>query len=494
MNELPVFGLCFTTIAFYLRYHPISLKTNYMGTTVNWKSLIFNINNQALVPVIGNDLSYISLKAEKYNASEHADLLLRSGEQKDNRLFINLYRYLPVRLWEIFGKGPLPNKTDLNHITLQLYEEGILENEILTAIRQEIHSLEDDEIWWQPYAQLASIQGFDTIISVNYDHFLERAFELAGRHINASRHFTIPPAAQNPDVRTDPALPIVYNLMGSIEGLNFAVTDEQSLEFLYLQLNSSDLQTRELFNRINRKNLLLIGSSFPDWFMRFFIRILSNERFRNSIKAKMVACNSASYEPELRTFLESNAIRVVPIGNPEQQGEFPSASAFVDEMFKQNSNNKARIEKEKKFRENVFISYSRDDKEWATRIRNELEKNGVNVFFDEDDLKTGDHYNQLIRKYLKECDYFLAVISEHAVGDPNRYVYDKEWRYAIFLEDDRHFIRPFIIDQTSPQDSRIPEEIRNLSISSIPDPNELENIIRKFIRENSFTPITDSNG
>jgi hypothetical protein len=143
------------------------------------------------------------------------------------------------------------------------------------------------------------------------------------------------------------------------------------------------------------------------------------------------------------------------------------------------------------YKEVVFISYSWTDKPLADRVKNEFEKHGLNVFFDDDELKTGDRYNQVIKNYLKDCNFFLALISNNAISDKNRYVYDKEWRSAIVLDGfkDQSYIRPFIIDDTPPTDDRIPEEFRNLNITKIDNFDELDKVVRDFIRDNNLVPV-----
>ena len=285
--------------------------------------------------------------------------------------------------------------------------------------------------------------------------------------------------------------------MGNVEGYNFAITDEQSLEYLYMLQNGIDSVAKELFDSISRKNILLVGSSFPDWFMRFFIRIISNERFKNSVKAKYVACDHTHHDNELKNFLENNATKVIPIDadlartSPEGSKFYKNSIEFIDQMYEQCSKSNEIKKSETHYKETVFISYSWTDKSLAERIKNEFEKNGLNVFFDDDELKTGDRYNQVIKKYLKECDYFVALISQNAISDQSRYVYDKEWKFAIFFDDERRYIRPYIIDETLPTDSRIPEEIRNLNIEKIQNFDDLGKVVRKFIQENNLTPISD---
>jgi len=468
-----------------------------MDNQFNWKSFVYNINSKAIVPVIGNDLSIIQLTKECIADFENHEILFKLSTEKGDDVQINLYKYLAVRLWDIFEKGPMTISATVNNVALHLMNIDIPENDIILAIRNEISILSPDEIILEPYKRLIRIKGFESFVTVNYDNFLERAFEAEGRHVNKSLNFSIPFPALNPNDRKDPALPKIYNLMGNVEGYNFAITDEQSLEYLYMLQNGIDSIAKELFDSISRKNILLVGSSFPDWFMRFFIRIISNERFKNSVKAKYVACDYTHHDNELKNFLENNATKVIPIdadlarSSSEGNKFYTNSIEFIDQMYEQCNKSNETKKSETHYKETVFISYSWTDKSLAERIKNEFEKNGLNVFFDDDQLKTGDRYNQVIKKYLKECDYFVALISQNAISDQSRYVYDKEWKFAIFFDDERRYIRPYIIDETLPTDSRIPEEIRNLNIEKILNFDDLGKVVRKFILENNLTPISD---
>ncbi|MDQ6761025.1 MAG: TIR domain-containing protein [Bacteroidota bacterium] len=466
-----------------------------MENQFNWKSFVYNINSRGMVPVIGNDLSMLKLDKSFIGQSDNLEAMVEAGSFDGQYLLINLYQYLAFKLWDIFGKDALPLPVTLNHIVLKL-QGYILENEINNAIKNEITSLTDDQVLLQPYRDLIKISGFETFITVNIDNFLERAFVAENRHTNPSFNFSVPFPAIDINSQKDPAIPGIYNLMGNIRGYNFATTDEQSLEYVFELLNGSDVIAKDLFDAIHQKNILFIGSSFPDWFMRFFIRILSKERFRYSLKTKYVACDSTLQDAELITFLETNATKVIPISAKEQDINgnkvYKSSIEFIHEMFAQCDKNGLSKTKEVKYKELIFISYSRDDKSLAERLRNEFEKNGLRVFFDEDTLQTGDLYNQVIRKYIKTCDFFVAIISENAIKDKSRYVYEKEWKSAIVLNNFNGYpnIRPFIIDKTVPTDDRIPEEIRNLNIETNLVFDDLGKTVQKFIKENNLTPIT----
>jgi hypothetical protein len=384
----------------------------------------------------------------------------------------------------------------MNNIVLALQKINTKENDINNAIRKEITSLTDEQIILEPFRKLVRIDKFETFITVNIDNFLERAFAAETKHANKSFNFSIPHTAVDPGNKKDKAVPSIFNLMGNIEGYNFALTDEQCFEYIFTLQKGNDAIAKELLDSTYQKNTLFAGCSTPDWFMRFFIRVISSERYKDSLKDKYVACDCTLKDRELLTFLENNSAKVIPIGSTEQvmngNKGYKNSIEFIDDIYSQCAVNDPKTPNNPRYKEILFISYSRDDKSLAERLRNEFERNGLKVFFDDDTLQIGDRYNEVIRKSIKDCDYFVALISENAINDKARYVYDKEWRTAIVLNSfkDNSYIRPFIIDQTNPTDARIPEEIRSLNINLIQNFDDLGKTVQKFIRENGLTPIT----
>jgi type IV secretory pathway TraG/TraD family ATPase VirD4 len=51
----------------------------------------------------------------------------------------------------------------------------------------------------------------------------------------------------------------------------------------------------------------------------------------------------------------------------------------------------------------VFISYASQDADAATRIRDMLREAGLEVWFDQSELRGGDAWDASIRKMIKEC-------------------------------------------------------------------------------------------
>ncbi|URQ90087.1 toll/interleukin-1 receptor domain-containing protein [Pseudoalteromonas sp. SCSIO 43101] len=65
----------------------------------------------------------------------------------------------------------------------------------------------------------------------------------------------------------------------------------------------------------------------------------------------------------------------------------------------------------------LFLSYSSADKVIASSLKASFERNGYQVWFDQANIATGDHYADCIPKGLKESDLFLVLCTKNSMGD-----------------------------------------------------------------------------
>jgi len=65
----------------------------------------------------------------------------------------------------------------------------------------------------------------------------------------------------------------------------------------------------------------------------------------------------------------------------------------------------------------VFISYASEYKNIADRIAVGLRQDGIDVFFDRDQLAPGGAYDTRIRKAIKQSDLFIFLISPESVSE-----------------------------------------------------------------------------
>ncbi|HVS77740.1 MAG TPA: toll/interleukin-1 receptor domain-containing protein, partial [Steroidobacteraceae bacterium] len=81
-------------------------------------------------------------------------------------------------------------------------------------------------------------------------------------------------------------------------------------------------------------------------------------------------------------------------------------------------------------RPTVFLSYASEDRRAAQLLRDALPGFGLEVWYDESDLVGGDAWDQKIRRQIRECDYFMPVISAHTEARHEGY-FRREWRLAV---------------------------------------------------------------
>ena len=120
----------------------------------------------------------------------------------------------------------------------------------------------------------------------------------------------------------------------------------------------------------------------------------------------------------------------------------------------------------------VFLSYASQDAEAAQRICEALRTAGIEVWFDQSELRGGDAWDQSIRKQIKTCALFLPVISGNTHARDEGY-FRLEWKLAVdrchLMATDRAFLLPVVIDDTRDDDGRVPERFRDVQWTRLPD-------------------------
>lgn len=119
----------------------------------------------------------------------------------------------------------------------------------------------------------------------------------------------------------------------------------------------------------------------------------------------------------------------------------------------------------------VFLSYASQDAEAARCICEALTAAGIEVWFDQSQLRGGEAWDRQITKQIKECALFLAVISAHTEERSEGY-FRREWRVAVErmrdMADDRTFLLPVVIDSTREDAARVPDRFREVHWMRLP--------------------------
>ena len=108
----------------------------------------------------------------------------------------------------------------------------------------------------------------------------------------------------------------------------------------------------------------------------------------------------------------------------------------------------------------AFLSYASQDAEAAKRICDALRAAGVEVWFDQSELRGGDAWDAKIRKQIKECALFVPVISANTQARHEGY-FRLEWHLAEqrshLIARGRPFIVPVSVDETRDNNALVPD-------------------------------------
>src|SRR5260370_26968458 len=64
-------------------------------------------------------------------------------------------------------------------------------------------------------------------------------------------------------------------------------------------------------------------------------------------------------------------------------------------------------------RPRVFLSYSTKDKRLASEVRGHLKLRGYSIFLAHEDLEVSQEWEKAIRKELRSCQVYMALLTEH---------------------------------------------------------------------------------
>jgi len=113
----------------------------------------------------------------------------------------------------------------------------------------------------------------------------------------------------------------------------------------------------------------------------------------------------------------------------------------------------------------IFLSYAKQDAEAAERICTALRAAGMEIWFDQSELRGGDAWDASIRKQIKNCALFLAIISKNTRARQEGY-FRLEWKLAVdrshLMSQERAFLLPVAIDDTPEDSDNLPDRFKEV--------------------------------
>jgi TolB-like protein len=118
----------------------------------------------------------------------------------------------------------------------------------------------------------------------------------------------------------------------------------------------------------------------------------------------------------------------------------------------------------------VFLSYASQDAQVAQRLCAALRAQGIEVWIDQQELRGGEEWDAEIRKQIKACALFIALISRATQSRDEGY-FRLEWKLAVDrshqMSEHRAFLIPVVIDDTSGNEA-VPERFREFQWIRLP--------------------------
>lgn len=403
-------------------------------TGAAWNRLLAMMRDGTVVPVIG---SRLMIDAE--------------GNSVQARIAAKLLADFDVDVPE----GGLTRFREVNE-AVALLKDKVDPQDLYFPIYQAIVGLQKQGIP-ESIRKLAQISDFKLIVTLTPDDLLARALQAENRAINEVVHSPKLPTDQGADLPIDwqqrgGAVQLLYLFGKARPSPLFAIHDEDLLEYAHNVIAGGSHAPKAFLGALQDRNLLLVGCNFPDWLSRFMLRATRRGRLADHQGGRGWLIEPLGREDPFIGFLGkySPAISALTSTEPAQ---------FVDELHARwmaehlPDSGVPPVPAEPTTPESAmfFISYSRNtDLARALKLYEVLKGLGVaesEIWFDRETLEPSDLFKQRILDGIRNCRYFLPLISHEATDRERAFVF-REWNEATCMlpELNRTYLVPLVVD------------------------------------------------
>jgi hypothetical protein len=440
--------------------------------------LLEYVEDGKVIPIIGEELLRVRQDGEEFP----------------------LYLYIAAKLAERLEipAGSLPTEPSLNAVVCHYLQSGGVPEEVYPKIRPILNQAR----FAPPEAllQLARIDRFKLFVVLTFDSLLAAAINEV-RFSGDSRTLELAYSPKNvqdlPGPIEELRQPVVYHLFGKLSSQpDYVITDEDTLEFLH-HMQSKSVAAEHLFDALRDNHLLFIGCAFPDWLPRFLLRIAKSRQLSlRRTEMELLVGSLANRDSDLLVFLRhfSKRTKIASCSPTEFVGELEarysnraasSAAARGDLPGATRPSGARETAKTSMAPGAVFISYAHEDQAAAHRLRNFLEEEaGVDVWLDSRRLEAGDDWGHKIRRNIKNCSYFMPLISVAATRRGEGY-FRREWSLAVEramdFADSVPFIIPVAIDDLDEDADGVPERFLKPQWTRLPGGAGNEEFRRRMV-------------
>lgn len=335
---------------------------------------------------------------------------------------------------------------------------------------------------------------FRHIITTGLDPLMETALQRAGKAPAIERYHY---RGRNEELLPEPtvASPLLFHLYGRVtEPSSVVLTELQLLDFLSRVISRDPPLPNDLNAALTHGRLFLfLGFGLRHWYLRILFHVLKVLRpdsrgfaiegleaaaapeaptrdpvvffYRDNFKTDLVRLDPAEFVKELRArYVASGGPARIEAARSAKEAPAPAPQAAGGST--------------------VFICHAHEDRDHATQVHDALKRARLEPWLDQEALRGGDRWDDLIEKTIEKVDYFV-VLNSKALAEKSRessYV-NKEIRRALKAEEMRlvgRFIVPASIDDTP-----LLEPLARFQSVDLRGPDGLNELVRAIKRQGS---------
>lgn len=367
-------------------------------------SIVNNINEKNIVPVIGPNVLYVNNGSQRESVQQYVVRRLLQDHFPDEATEKNCLEFANgikgmTRLGKLFEK----NRKSINSYLYQLYKD----EHFLSLIK-----IDEDVLTFLQFGNFPLI-----LTTINYN-FLETKLTFHERSYN-SVSYKKEKVKNNPNQdiilkedKHEIASPAIFHLFGSISVINgtSVVTENDFLSFLHClhDTNTQPENLKEYLKAENNKYLLTLGCDIPDWTFRFLLY---------SLKANKDGIQKNIYE---NLFVGG----AIDAHLSEDIAEFLLDIGYytgnqINEFLKAIIKHLSPIEKPK-----VFLSVVSREYDTVGEQLYQILSSRFEVWFYKYDGDSHQYWNNPergIEAGLKNSDFILPVITPYAIDKVDEY-------------------------------------------------------------------------
>ncbi len=408
----------------------------------DWDELLDFISDKQLTPIVGKEMYKF----------------------KQDDVLIPVDEYLSEQILQLNNVTDQPAMTLTQAVNYLVNERKVKTMDIIRKLKSMIREINFE---FPLLTQFLSIKDINYYINTAvYNNVLENNLAVLRKQTPTSINFSINEPFSDSDDLDKLQAPFVFNVFGSIlNTVDPALSEEDMLEYTG-HFKEKIKNATNIINALKNKNLLFLGCAFPDWMVRFILRLLSNEPMHDwGSKRTIIVVNDMSDVRKKQYEFLKNYDVVIYEGN---------TSDFIRELSNRWKQKNPTAVKNK----TIFLSYTVKDKEAVENLKNAIEGiNNVTCWYDNREIAPGDDFKTEIAKNIKSADLFIPLISANSLLHKDGYV-QLEWFTAdnvnTFRKIDGNtskYLMPVVIDDTNPYDNNVPKYFSELSVGRVPAGN-----------------------